>query len=343
MIFVARVFASACAVAFLALPLSAEAAQNIAVRPAFDHVVIIMLENHSDKSIIGDPAAPTLTRYANLYGYASNYYGVTHPSLPNYLAITSGNNWYSNSDDPTQRFDHRNIVDEMEARHVSWKAYMQGLPSAGYGGNFYPSEANATYVIRHDPFMLYDDVRNNARRRAKVVPLTQLSTDIEKGSLPRFMWISPDVCSDMHGTPEEPCPYSKDARLRRTGDDFVALWVPRLMRARDWTPHSVIFILTDETTFTGEKSTGGWLSAAGCCDSPKLPAGTALLSGGGVYGGGKVPLVVIGAMVKPHFRSALPYNHYSLLQTVEDAWHLRRLGMTSDANVISSLATFFRK
>ena len=99
--------------------------------PKFDHVVVIMLENHSDQSVIGDPAAPTITQYAHQYAYADKFYGVTHPSLPNYLAITSGSNWYSNSDDPTQRFNHRNVVDELEAHHISWKAYMEHMPSPG--------------------------------------------------------------------------------------------------------------------------------------------------------------------------------------------------------------------
>jgi len=157
--------------------------------PKFDHIVVIMLENHSDQSILGDPAAPTITQYAKQYAYAANFYGVTHPSLPNYIAITSGSNWYSNSDDPKQRFNHWNLVDELEAHHISWKAYMQGLPSPGFADNFYPAnESTALYVIRHDPFMLYDDVRNNPKRRAKVVPLDWLAGDAKRGTLAQFVW-----------------------------------------------------------------------------------------------------------------------------------------------------------
>jgi hypothetical protein len=313
-----------------------------AVTPRLDHVVVIMLENHSDRSVVGDPAAPTITRYAHKYAYAANFYGVTHPSLPNYVAITSGNTWYSNSDDPTQRFAHWNLVDELEAAKVSWKAYMQGLPTPGFTGNFYPSDENrARYVIRHDPFMLYDDVRDNAARRAKVVPLRELAGDARGGTLPRFIWISPDVCKDMHGTPDEPCPYAKDAALRRSGDDFIKRWVPRLLRAKGWTRRSVIFILTDETTYTGNPATDGWLSAQGCCDSPVLPAGTKLLPKGGVYGGGKIPFIAIGEDVKRKYVSQVAYNHYSLLRTIEDAWGLERLGVTSDIENIRSLSDLF--
>ncbi len=310
--------------------------------PKFDHIVVIMLENHSDKSVVGDPAAPSITQYAREYAYASNFYGVTHPSLPNYIAITSGSNWYSNSDDPTQRFQHWNLVDELEAHGISWKAYMQGLPSPGFAGNFYPSSENkALYVIRHDPFMLYDDVRSDPKRRTKVVPLERLANDAQSGRLPQFIWISPDVCKDMHGTPEEPCPYAKDADLRRSGDDFVKQWVPVLLRSKSWTKRSVIFILTDETTYTGDASTGGWLNADGCCDSPALPPGTELLPKGGTYGGGKIPFIAIGGGVKRAYVSAVPYNHYSLLRTIEDSWGLQRLGVTSDVENVRTLNDLF--
>lgn len=310
--------------------------------PKFDHVVVIMLENHSDASILGDPAAPTITKYAKQYAYAANFYGVTHPSLPNYIAITSGSNWYSNSDDPTQRFNHWNVVDELEAHHISWKAYMQGLPSAGFADNFYPlNENTALYVIRHDPFMLYDDVRNNPKRRAKVVPLDGLTNDAKRGTLAQFIWISPDICKDMHGTPEEPCPYAKDADLRRSGDDFVKQWVPVLLHAKGWTKRSVIFILTDETTYNGDKATGGWLNADGCCDSPMLPPGTTLLPKGGLYGGGKIPFIAIGGGVKRGYTSQVVYNHYSVLRTIEDSWGLTRLGLTSDVENVRTLADLF--
>ena len=63
-------------------------------------------------------------------GWRPDYFGVTHPSLPNYIAATSGQTWGSNSDDTAQAplFNHQNLVDQFEAAHVSWKAYMENLP-----------------------------------------------------------------------------------------------------------------------------------------------------------------------------------------------------------------------
>ena len=80
-----------------------------------DRVFIIVLENHSAKSVIGDPNTPYITSLAQQYGEAANYFGVTHPSEPNYIAMTSGSNWFTNNDNPANRFDHTNVVDTLEA------------------------------------------------------------------------------------------------------------------------------------------------------------------------------------------------------------------------------------
>ena len=94
-----------------------------------DRVFIIVLENHSAKSVIGDPNTPYITSLAQRYGEAANYFGVTHPSEPNYIAMTSGSNWFTNNDNPANRFDHTNVVDTLEARHISLDAYMEALPA----------------------------------------------------------------------------------------------------------------------------------------------------------------------------------------------------------------------
>src|ERR1700745_2840986 len=94
-----------------------------------DRAFIIVLENHSAKGVIGDPNAPFITSLAPQSGEAANYFGVTPPSEPNYIAMTSGSNWFINNDNPANRFDHTNVVDTLEARHISWDAYMQALPA----------------------------------------------------------------------------------------------------------------------------------------------------------------------------------------------------------------------
>ncbi len=325
-----------------------------------DRVFVIMLENHSEKSVIGDPNAPYITSLATKYAEASNYYGVTHPSEPNYVAAISGSNWWTNTDNPANRFDHTNLVDELKANHIPWDAYMQALPAADPLADYWPSSSNPLYASKHDPFALFTDIRNDPARVAHIKPYTDMAADLSRPGAPRFVFISPDQCNDMHGGvytavagyPETPCPYSNtnddpaDVQLKKNADAFVQGAVTTIMDSRAWTAHSAIFIVADEGDYTGNTVNGGWDSPAGCCDSPVLPAGDPDISAswpGGLYGGGLVPAVVIAPSGPHHFVGDVSYNHYSLLRTIEDAWHLRELGFTSDHAQVQTMNEFLRR
>ncbi len=119
--------------------------------PSIQHIFVIMLENHSQSSVIGDANAPFINSLAQSYATAANYYGVTHPSEPNYVAAISGSNWFVNNDNPANRFDHTNLVDQLEASHHTWGAYMESMPSAGYLGDFYPSSAEPALRVEAQP------------------------------------------------------------------------------------------------------------------------------------------------------------------------------------------------
>ncbi len=114
-----------------------------------DRVFVITLENHSQHSVIGDPNSPYLTGLAQQYGEAADYFGVTHPSEPNYIAMISGSNWFTNNDNPANRFDHTNLVDELEAHNISWGAYMEALPASDPLIDFWPSSADPLYASKH--------------------------------------------------------------------------------------------------------------------------------------------------------------------------------------------------
>ena len=115
-----------------------------------DRAFIIVLENHSAKGVIGDPNAPFITSLAQQYGEAANYFGVTHPSEPNYIAMTSGSNWFTNNDNPANRFDHTNVVDTLEASHISWDAYMEALPPNPLD-DFWPSSRRSAVRVQAQP------------------------------------------------------------------------------------------------------------------------------------------------------------------------------------------------
>ena len=322
-----------------------------------DRAFVIMLENHSQQSVIGDPNAPYLTGLANTYAQATSYYGVTHPSEPNYVALISGSNWWTNTDDPANRFDHTSLADELSAAHLSWGAYLQAMPASDPLTDYWPSSSNPLYASKHNPFVLFNSVRSNPALLANVKPYTSLAADLNGPRPPRFVFIAPDQCNDMHGGvytavpgyPETPCPYGNtnddpaDAQLKKNADAFTRSAVTTIMSSRAWTPHSAIFIVSDEGDYSGDATTGGWASTAGCCDSPVLPAGDPDISAswpGGQYGGGLAPAIIIDPSGPHHFSSAVPYNHYSLLRTLEDDWHLPELGFTSDHAQVSTMNQF---
>jgi hypothetical protein len=336
-------------------------------RPGSDvqHIFVIVLENHSAQSVIGDPNAPYLTSLAQQNASAGKYYGVTHPSLPNYVAMISGSNWWINDDNPLDRFDHTNLVDQLEARHKSWAAYMEAMPADNKTTDYWPDSSNKLYASKHNPFALFNDIRNDPARMANVKTYDALAGDLaQSNTTPDFAFIVPDQCNDMHGGvygtvpghPETPCPYNtvnddpEDIALKQKADAFVKTTVQMIQASPSWRQgQDAIFIVSDEGDYTGtpeSQQNGGWDSPAGCCDSPVVPAGDTDIDPtwpGGVYGGGLVPAVVVvnhdgktGGYV-----SQTPYNHYSLLATIEQIWSLPRLAYAADTAQVTPMTEFF--
>jgi hypothetical protein len=328
---------------------------NNAGFPHMNHVFVIMMENTSYSDLL-DPSNTNTTfiqSIASKYGLETNYSGVTHVSMPNYIAATSGSNWGSNSDDVAQApfFDHTNIVDQFEQSHVSWKAYMEDLPSPG---DTVAQTSDGLYVRKHDPFLMYPDVYNNPARANNVVPLTQLTTDLSTNKVPQFVWITPNQCNNMHGGTAS-CPFpdsptdANQVALYQDGDSFLHTWVTAIMHSKAWTGNSAIFVTWDESSFADDAPFGP-NDTSGCCDAPRLPAtppnpssgGGGDLAGGSVYGGGHVPMIVITRNGHHASTDDTPTNHYSLLQTIEQNWNLPYLGNASDTLQVHSLAPLLK-
>jgi len=251
--------------------------------PSFSHVFVIVMENHEYNSVIGNPAAPYTNGLINSYGLATNYYAASHPSLPNYLALTAGSTFGIASDCTTCFVSATNIADQVEGSGRSWKAYMEDMPVPCYMG-----AALGNYAMKHNPFMYYNDIRNNpARCAAHVAPFTQFWVDMS-GRVPDFVWITPNMCNDTHD-----CPVA-------TGDAWLRSVVPTITGSAAFRNGGVLFITWDEGS-----------SNAGCCS--------------GSWGGHVATLVVAPNAVSG-FRSGLAENHYGLLRTIEDGFHLGHLG-----------------
>src|SRR5712692_8434570 len=217
----------------------------------FQHVFIIMMENTGYTSLIGNPNAPWINFAASTYGLATNYFGVSHPSQPNYIAATSGStNGVTNDNDTT--INVPNIVDQIEASGRTWKAYMQSLSLCVTKLDH--ACGNQLYERKHDPFVSFADVQSSAARKANIVDLDQLNSDLAAGAVPDYVWISPDQCNDMHGRggpSTDPCRFANVQGLIRTGDAFLSSTVGAIMASSAWTGNSAIFIAWDESDFTG--------------------------------------------------------------------------------------------
>jgi hypothetical protein len=256
----------------------------VAALPAFSHIFTIVMENEESSSVVGNPAAPYINGLANRYGLATNYYAVSHPSLPNYLALTAGSTFGISSDCTTCYVGAVNIADQVEASGRSWRAYMEDMPSPCYTGAW-----SGNYAMKHDPFMYYNDIRNNpARCASHVVPFSQFSGDLSSGRVANYVFITPNMCHDMHD-----CPVS-------TGDAWLQSVVPSITSSTAFQNGGVLFITWDEGS-----------SGAGCC---------------GDSWGGRVVTLVISPLSIAGYRSGIAENHYSLLRTIEDSWHLGHLG-----------------
>lgn len=322
----------------------------------FQHIYVIMMENQGTAQIVDNPNLPYINQLIQDYGYGNNYFGVTHQSLANYVALLSGSNWGTHSDAPNQVFNHRNLVDQLEAHHLTWKGYMESMPSPAYTGAWYPDNEpastsialtppNALYALKHNPFMLMQDIKDNSMRAKNVVPFSQFSTDLHENHVPNFVWISPNVINDMHGQSTGPGAQVTDnnlTQLFQAGDAFVRNTVQEIMASKSWKKSkSIIYITWDEAAYPPGNPTPSELAtftAAGP-DAPLVPSGP--LNGqnwpGGPYGGGQVPLIVVDNQDPHHFIIRTWADHYSLLRTIEQNWHLGYLMNASDSNQVTTL------
>ena len=161
-------------------------------QPSFSHVVLVVEENHSYSDVIGNSSMPYFNSLASQYGLATQYFANAHPSIPNYLMLTTG---------LTETFDDNfsgtisddNVVRELVKAGKSWKSYAEALPSPGYlGGD------SGLYLRRHNPFTYLSDVQSDSSQAANIVPFTQFAIDLANNALPQYSFIAPDADDDAH-------------------------------------------------------------------------------------------------------------------------------------------------
>jgi phospholipase C len=198
-----------------------------------EHIVLILEENEPAENVLGADDAPYLNGLASTSAVAANYSAITNPSLPNYLALTSGStNGITTDCSPADcGVDVPNLADRVEASGRTWKIYGEGMPEPCADENADP------YAGRHIPFLYYADIGGDpARCRRSVVPYAQLAADLAAGTLPSLVFVTPDLCNDMHD-----CPIS-------TGDAWLSREVPKILDSPAFAGDSLLVITFDEGT-----------------------------------------------------------------------------------------------
>lgn len=297
---------------------SAASAQDSAGVPTYQHIFYVMMENHSYDEVIGNANAPEINKLAQEYGLATDYFGVTHPSEPNYVAAIGGSFYGIQDDAPytTHTINGPSLASQLEAKGLSWKSYQQSLPYAGFTGTAFPSSSIALYAAKHNPFLNFASVQTSPSELAKIVPDTQLFVDLITGHAPNFSFIVPDQCHDMHGT--SAC--SDDTQNTQVADQYVSGVVSAIQHASVWGQgNNAIVITWDEDDFSPTNS--------GCCDANP--------------GGGHVATIVITNHGARHIQDNTPFNHYSLLQTIQEAFRLGCLQNTCDTTNVTPMTKLF--
>lgn len=258
-------------------PASAPADTGPTVSPDFDHAVIIVMENKEYSQIIGSREAPYLNRLAKREGLATHFYAIRHPSLPNYLALLGGSTFGIDTNCTNCKVRRTTLVDQLEGAGISWKGYMGAMPHACFEG-----ASAGRYAKRHNPFMYFTTITEDPDRCGRVQPMKRLLSDLRNDRLPRYSFIVPDLCKDMH-----------DCSIR-TGDRYLSNLVPKILPALG--DDGVLFVTFDEGA-----------SRLGCCTNAR---------------GGRIATIVAGPAVDGPVRRATPFTLYSILRTIEEAWGL---------------------
>jgi phospholipase C len=269
--------------------------------PGYTTIFTIVMENRSYEVVIGSPNAPYINMLAEQYGLATNYYdSMVHPSLPNYLYLTSGTTVTILSEldiIPPKVFpfpeDVDNIGNQLTSLPVRWRAYAEDMHGECN------LDTNGNYVTRHVPFLYYSNIQNSAW-----CTLTQVDfdyyfwNDLAEGKT-RYMWITPNLLDDGHNPTDDP------AGALRQADAWTSMLIPKILASDVYQRGGVIFLTWDE----GTESKGD-----------------------------HVPMIIISPKLRsPGYRSDKHYTHANFLATVEDIFGLPRLG---DAAGVDNMLEF---
>jgi phospholipase C len=315
--------------------------------PPIRHVFIIVLENKGFDTTFGPSSqatylSQTLTAQGQLL---RQYYGIGHKSLPNYLAMVSGQGpngvtqadclVYINVFPGTQTSffgqtlgqgcvypaDTKTVADQLTAKGLTWKAYLQDIvspcrrPVLNSSDGTLAARLGDQYAARHNPFIYFQSLLDSGDCAAHDVDLGQLHSDLVNApTTPNYVFIAPNLCEDGH---DAPCVDGRPGGLV-SADLFLRTWVPRILGSPAWAENGLLIITFDEAE-SGDAST--------CCS--EMPGLNTTNPGGTGPGGGRTGALLISRFIQPGSINDTPYNHYALLRSVEDIFALPHLGFAA--------------
>lgn len=310
---VAAAIVAACVTASARAPAVASASEQLCggrtgrAPATYRHVVVIMDENKSYGDIIGRASAPYLNQLAAACGLATNYRGVTHPSHPNYMAVTGGIRT------PLGYIDAGNIFRQVHRRGGSWRVYEEAMP------HNCDRRSSGAYKAGHNPGIAYASIRVGCR--SWDVGWPRFQRDAAAHHLPTYAFITPDQCHNMHAS----C--TRGTNAIRAGDRWLSKVIPQIVATPGYRRgRTVIFITWDE----GSNGQRAEQRGENCLAPRNLDDGSC-----------HVPTFILSKYIAPATRSGLLFSHYSLLQTTERLLGLERfLGHAADPSTIGMRAAF---
>ena len=193
--------------------------------PGAPHVMVVMMENESSSSVVGNSQMPFTNSLASQYGLATQSFALAHPSLPNYLDLVSGSNQGVTVDESPSAsgiFNHSTLATQLSASGFSAKAYAENLPAD-------PTNDSGEYAVRHNPWEYFSSANTLA-----VADSSQLTGDLNSANAPDFVWYTPNLINDEHdGTPQQ-------------ADNFLKSFIPSVQSTSWYAAGGQIIVDYDE-------------------------------------------------------------------------------------------------
>jgi hypothetical protein len=327
------------------------AAGPAAPLPRVRHVFVINLENAGYAQTFGasSPARYLRKKLRGKGQLLTQYFGVAHNSLPNYIAQISGQgpNRQTQSDcriyrnftgsgtaSPDQAVGQgcvypkrvRTVANQLTKHGLRWRGYMQSMhspcrhPAMNTRDGTQKARVGDQYAAKHNPFVYFHSIIDSTKCAKRNLDLSKLPKALAKTrTTANLTYITPNLCNDGH---DSPCVDGRPGGLV-TANKWLRHWAPKILASRAYKKNGLLIVTFDEA------DTSAANGAEACCGEG--PGPNSPLPGITGLGGGRTGAVLVSPFITPGSLNSTPYNHYSLLRTIENLFGLTPLGYAKEA------------